>query len=94
MIKDEIIRCIQEMRLAEFMYKDSWRLVEPHLLGISKKGKLCLSAFQLSGGSGQSWRAYLVSDISGFVVSDERFHETRPGFNPADSTMQIVIASV
>jgi hypothetical protein len=94
MAKDEIILCIQEMRLAEFMYKGSWRVVEPHLLGISNKGKLCLSAFQLSGGSGQSWRAFLVSDISGFVCSDEHFHETRPGFNPADSTVQTVIASV
>lgn len=93
-MKDEIIQCIEEMRLAEFSYKGSWRLVEPHLLGISRTGKLCLSAFQLSGGSGQSWRAYLVEEISNFTPSDSRFSEARPGFNPADRTMERVIASL
>lgn len=94
MLSDEIARCIAEMRLAEFQYKGSWRLVEPHLLGITHKGKICLSAFQLSGGSAAAWRAFLVDEIQSFVVSDQHFAEARPGYNPNDSTMRTIIASI
>lgn len=90
----DIIRCIEEMRLAEFVYKGSWRVVEPHLLGITKKGKTCISAFQLAGGSGQAWRAYLIEEISNFTVSDDHFSAVRPGFNPADRTMERIISSL
>jgi hypothetical protein len=82
------------MRLAEFLYKGSWRLVEPHLLGITKKGKLCLSAYQLQGGSAADWRAFLVSDIVNFNATGERFYEVRPGFNPNDASMVQIISSL
>jgi hypothetical protein len=82
---------IKGMLIVEFVYKGDWRSVEPHLLGISKKGKLCLSAFQIAGGSGQSWRAYLVEEIQNFVVTNDTFDGPRPGYNPNDSTMSSII---
>jgi hypothetical protein len=94
MLVDEIKACIEEMRITEFVYKGSWRTVEPYLLGITTKGKLCLSAFQIAGGSGTAWRAFLVEGISNFTTSEGHFDGLRSGYNPNDSTMQRIIASV
>ncbi|WP_157052021.1 hypothetical protein [Qipengyuania citrea] len=77
--------------MISFNYKDAVRVVEPHLVGVNTKGNSCLSAFQISGGSGQSFRSYLFDEMSGLEVSDEEFSGPRPGYNPDDSTMLKII---
>ena len=94
MLIEEIVASIQAMRVVEFVYKGTWRTVEPHLLGSHSNGKLCLSAFQLSGGSAQAWRAFLLDEITNFSSTEEVFDGPRPGFNPGDSTMTRIIASI
>ena len=91
-MKQTIIDAINAMMVIEINYKNELRVVEPHLLGINQKGNLCLSAFQLSGGSGQSWRAYLVADIRDCWITGNRFAAPRNGYNSNDSTMQSILA--
>lgn len=91
---DEIRSAIEGMRLIEFQYKGTWRKAEPYLLGYNQKDHLCLSAFQIEGGSGYSWRAFLVNEISNLNVTDDEFHTIRDGYNPNDSTMNRVICAL
>ena len=89
-IQNIIIQAISAHLVVNLNYKGSWRTVEPHLLGVNKKGNICLSAFQLSGGSGSSWRAFLVASIEQAVLSEVHF-ELRYGYNPNDNTMDTII---
>lgn len=92
-IKDTLIRAIRAKKIIDIFYKRSWRRVEPHLLGYNQKMHLCLSAFQLSGGSGRDWRAFLVDDIKQVSISDEIFI-VRHGYNPNDSNMLQILERV
>lgn len=91
---DTIISAISELRLLEFRYKGSSRIVEPHLFGLSTKGSKCLSAFQLTGGSGISFRQFHIDEMSAVTALDEKFEGPRPDFNPADRSFLSVIASL
>lgn len=92
-IRTEIVTAIESMLVMEVLYKGSWRTVEPHLFGINQKDNLCLSAFQRDGGSGQSWRAFLINDIEQINLTDEIF-QVREGYNPLDRTMKSIITAV
>jgi hypothetical protein len=92
-IQEEITGAIAQTLVIDIFYKGTWRTVEPHLLGWNRKGNLCLSAFQVSGGSGSSWRAFLVNDIAELSITENAF-PVREGYNPHDSTMESVIAAV
>ena len=89
-----ISSAIRQYNLLQYSYKGATRIVEPHLLGVSKANNICLSAFQLSGGSGISFRQFNIDEISSLVVLDEKFSGSRPGFNPADPSFVRVIESL
>ena len=92
-VQAQIRDAIERMLVIEISYKGSWRTVEPHLLGVNNKGNACLSAFQVSGGSGCSWRAFLVNEIIEVSITDKTF-SVRDGYNPHDSTMQSIISAL
>jgi predicted DNA-binding transcriptional regulator YafY len=71
-------------------YSGSQRVVEPHLLGYSSKGALMLSAWQVSGGSGQGWRDFFVDKIASVALTQTNF-DARPGYNPNDPAMTQII---
>ena len=87
MLTEVICGAIKSRTMVIFGYKDSVRTVEPHLLGQNKKGHLILSAWQIAGGSGQSWRAFEISRMQNVAVLDDAFEQPRPGYNSNDSTM-------
>jgi hypothetical protein len=60
---------IKRRRIIAFSYKNALRTAEPHLLGYDKRNNLALSAWQLSGGSGQSWRSFHLSLMINVSVS-------------------------
>ena len=91
---EEISAAISHCRLLQFAYKGSVRVVEPHLLGVSKTNNLCLSAFQISGGSGISFRQFHVEEIVSLVVLEEIFLGPRPGFNPFDPSFVQILQSL
>lgn len=92
-IQNQIVAAIEAHLTLDILYKGEWRTVEPHLLGINRKGNLCLSAYQISGGSGSSWRAYLIGNIQQVAISDDIF-TVREGYNPADATMLSILTAI
>lgn len=74
-----------------FVYSGSQRTVEPHILGYDRGGDLTLSAWQVSGGSGQGWRDFHFVKMTAIVATGTCFSAPRPGYNPNDSTLSRII---
>lgn len=89
-----ICSAIQDQRVLEFLYKGKSRVVEPHALGITKKGKNILCAWQLSGASGVGWRDFEVAKISSLSVANARFAGPRAGYKRNDQTLQRIICQL
>lgn len=86
-----ICDAIRDRAVLRFTYKGSVRTVEPHLLGYDSDGDLTLSAWQLSGGSGQNWRDFHVAKLSGIARTGSHFSGPRPGYNPNDRTLDRIV---
>lgn len=89
-----ICEAIEKKRLLQFSYDDLTRIVEPHLLGRKTSGNDVLSAY-LVGGYTESdnapyWRNYVVEEMEFVIMLDETFTEARKGFNPNDSSMEVI----
>lgn len=91
MLEGVICDAIARKAVLSFRYKGAIRRVEPHTLGYDSDGDLTLSAWQLSGGSGQDWRDFHVSKLSGLATTGENFAGPRRGYNPNDSTLTRVV---
>lgn len=85
-----ICGAISEMRLVQFSYQGSMRVVEPHTVGTDQKGHLALCGWQLSGGSAVSWRNYHLDEMSALRTLDETFDGPREGYNRADKRFATV----
>lgn len=92
-MEDTIAESIREMRCIEFMYDGTRRTAEPHIIGHSATGKLMLSAFQTSGGSGVHFRSFDVARISNLSISTP-FDGPRPGYNRGDRSFLRVLAQL
>ena len=57
---------------------------------IASDGDLTLSAWQLSG-TGQGWRDFHVSKLTGLSTTGRTFAGPRPGYNPWDDTIDRVV---
>ena len=91
MIDGPICDAIARKRILTFTYRGRPRRVEPHLLGYYHSGDLTLSAWQLSGGSGQGWRDFHVSKLSDIAIAEATFARARPGYNPNDKTIRRIV---
>jgi predicted DNA-binding transcriptional regulator YafY len=91
MSRDLLCQAIANRQIVSFRYKGTLRRVEPHLVGYDSSGDLTLSAWQLSGGTGQGWRDFHVARLSGLATTDETFERARDGYNPMDSTLDEIV---
>lgn len=89
-----ICSAISDQAILEFDYKGKRRRVEPHTLGVHGNGSVTLCGWQLSGGSGESWRDFLLAEMTALTVEDEVFPGARPGFKRGDQTLQRVICQL
>jgi hypothetical protein len=89
-----IYEAIGERRVLAFTYKDTERTAEPYIVGYDDKNHLVLSAVQLSGGSGVSFRSFRVDHLSSVAKTDRKFHGTHPGYNPRDPLFAYVLKQV
>lgn len=94
MSKEVICGAISTQSVISFSYTGAARTVEPHALGYDRGGHLTLSAWQLSGGSGQGWRDFRFDRMRDIVVTDVQFPTTRPGYNPNDSTLTQIVCRI
>jgi len=89
MPRNVIIKAINDRKLLRFSYRNSVKIVEPHLLGERKK-KLCLSAYQVDGSSKSGviipWREYLLDEMKEVEILPAVFKGTRPGYHSAPNS--------
>lgn len=98
-MNDEICKAIKNRKVVKFFYKGQKRIVEPHCYGIHKDtGNEALRAYQIGGYSSSGkiyeWKLYIISEMSGIVVSDERFEDSRPGYRMEDSMMATIFCQI
>lgn len=86
-----ICQAIADRRTLTFTYKGTHRVVEPHLVGYDGDGDLTLSAWQLSGGSGQGFRDFHLSKLTALATGQHTFAGPRPGYNRWDKTIDRVV---
>ena len=67
------------------------REVEPHLLGYDDDEELTLSAWQLTGGSGEGWRRFHVTKLSGLSTTGTNFSGARSRYDPNNTTMVRIV---
>lgn len=91
MSKEAICDAIGKRSTLSFMYSGSQRTVEPHILGYDRGGDLTLSAWQVSGGSGQGWRDFHLAKMTAIVATGTQFSDSRPGYNPNDTTLDRIV---
>ncbi|MBX7501358.1 WYL domain-containing protein [Qipengyuania sp. YG27] len=83
----KICDAIRDRKIISFYYKGRTRVAEPHLVGYDRDGDLTLSAWQLSGGSGQGFRDFHINIMSNLTIMPQSFSGARPNYNPNDSTL-------
>ncbi len=89
-----IEEAIETKHQLTFRYKGAVRVVEPHALGINQKGHKTLCAWQISGGSGQGFRDFHISEMSGVAILDIDFLGPRPGYLRGDTTLPVIHAQL
>lgn len=89
-----IIRAIEERLLLTFSYKGKTRVVEPHTYGVQHNGNESLSAWQLSGGSGQNFRLYTLSEMTAIEPGSETFDHERPAYQKGDGRYSHIFAEL
>lgn len=90
----KICEAIASLQIIQFTYKGKIRTVEPHALGYDSDGDLTLSAWQLSGGSGQDFRDFHVDKLSGLATTGERFAGARQGYRKDDKTLSRIVCQL
>jgi len=91
---DTICEAIKARRILSFAYKASDRTAEPYILGYDDKGKLVLSAVQLTGGSGGGFRSFELAGMSAVAATDRHFSGTDRDYNPDDPYFERIICQV
>ncbi|WP_421725471.1 WYL domain-containing protein [Bauldia sp.] len=91
MSADLLCRAIKDRCTLTFTYHGSAREAEPHIVGYDSDGDLTLSAWQSSGGSGEGWRDFHVSKLSGLAITQQTFSGPRPGYNRNDRTLSRIV---
>jgi hypothetical protein len=94
-----LLRVALERRdLLQFNYDDKSRTVEPHALGLNKKGELVMRAFQVGGQSATSdtgWKLFTLEKATDLVVvMDGESRAPRPGYKKGDKAMVTILAEL
>lgn len=93
-MKKLICDAIKNKSILKLRYNNSIRTCEPHLLGYDSTNDLTLSAWQLTGQSGEGWRDYHVSKASGISITEKSFATARADYNQKDKTIVRVVCAL
>ena len=93
-----IALAIQNRNLLSFTYDGFSREVEPHCLGIDKKGHPALRAYQVAGGSESGeyvgWKMFHVNEMRNLHVLSKTFQQPRHDYKRGDKDMIRIQAQV
>jgi hypothetical protein len=82
----------------ELRYGGFTRVVEVHAVGVTRKGDLIASVWQVRGGSAHDeptgWKTLTLADISAAALIDEPSMAPRPGYAPRMKSMHRVICEL
>src|SRR3954465_9733446 len=85
-------------QLLSFSYDGYFRVVEPHTLGLDKKGHPALSAYQIRGGSESGehsgWKLFHINEMHNLSTLPEKFLAPRPGYKRGDSRLSNILAQL
>jgi len=97
-----INQAIESKNLIRFWYENTttahndWRVVEPYVIGKFPKKFLQLSAWcvptmeQLYNGQKESWKAYILRNISQVQILEQQFH-LRSDYDPTGNGMSEIV---
>jgi predicted DNA-binding transcriptional regulator YafY len=81
MTQQQIEQAIRSKSIVEFNHGGHWRVVEPHVLGVSG-GSVQLLGYQIGGSSSSGgipeWRRFELSRILGLSITNDTFPGRRP----------------
>lgn len=102
---DVIRQAIESKNLIRFWYENTttahkdWRVVEPYVIGKFPKKFLQLSARsiptmeQLYNGQKESWKAYIVRNISQVQILEQQF-QVQSDYDPTGNGMSEIVCRV
>jgi hypothetical protein len=97
-MKPLICTAISSKKIISFYYNGGFRTLEPFCYGVSPAGIEVLRAYQTGGysksGNHAGWKLFRVSEISNLKITDERFEDIRPGYNPKDPIIKRIYCCV
>jgi len=86
-----ICRAIRSGRLLTFRYGDRRHVVEPYALGVGRRGRALLRAYDVWGAdTTRRWRLFEVERIDGLRTAAESVSARRPGYGTRDPGMNRV----
>jgi predicted DNA-binding transcriptional regulator YafY len=86
-----ICRAIRTGKLLTFRYGDRRHVVEPYALGIGRRGRALLRAYDVWGAdTTRRWRLFEVERIAGLRTASESVSRRRPGYGARDPGMNRV----
>ncbi|WP_051504152.1 WYL domain-containing protein [Sphingomonas jaspsi] len=93
---DLIEKAINGKNLISFRYDNENRLVEPHALGATSKGKMSMRGFQPAGGTQRElgWKLFTVDKIEDLTVLPLTFEEPRDGYSLNDKQLPHMVAQL
>lgn len=91
-----IEQAIRGRNLITFRYDNENRLVEPHAVGRTAKGKSVVRGFQPAGGTSRElgWKLFSLDKIEDFQCLRLTFSEARDGYKPDDKQIPDMAAQV
>lgn len=94
---EELIDAINRRLVLEVRYDGHRRVIQPHAVGLSKKGDPILRCWQLSvnkPGSVQGWRLMEVVEMLVIGPTGDVFAGAQPGYKRGDSAMVRIYAQL
>ena len=93
---DDIERAINGRNLITFRYDGENRLVEPHALGITGKGKPSFRGYQPAGGTHRElgWKLFTLEKCEDLTVLPLTFERPRDGYAMNDKQLPQLIAQL
>ena len=88
---------IDELKIIEFIYEDSGRVVEPYAYGRTRRGNDALRGYQIgssSEGTISDWKLFAVEKMEGLRKTDRTFEGSAPGYAHGDSALSPIYCRV
>ena len=94
-MQDLLTAAVEDRCTLAFVYDDLVRIVEPHAVGFTSKGKLVLRGFQPDGDTqrGLGWKLFTADKIQNLTTLSP-FDGPREGYKMGDKQIATILAQL